>query len=73
MNVDVKMLTLASIYLIKVNNGNTRTIREICLRRYYTIGVFIVNFEQISNIVWVFSLLSERVSLFGHHKRANTA
>ena len=40
----------ASIYLLKVNNGNTRTTPIRCF------GVFIVNFEQISYIFLVFPL-----------------
>ena len=39
------------IYFFRVNNGNTR---RMCL----TPGVFIVNFEQILNIVLVFLLLT---------------
>ena len=57
----------ASIYLFKVNNGNTRTMCEICSKLTITIpkqnqwrrsGVFIVNFEQISHIVLVVPLLA---------------
>ena len=40
------------IYLLKVNNRNTRTRCEICS------GVFIVNFEHISHLVLVFLLLA---------------
>ena len=55
----------AGTYLLKVNNRNTRTRCEICLklttktperchwRRY---GVFIVSFEYISHLVLVFLL-----------------
>ena len=55
------------IYLLKINNRNTRTRSEICSkftkktperrpqRRY---GVFIVNFENISQLVLVFLLLT---------------
>ena len=39
----------AGIYLLKVNNRNTRTSCE-----WRRSGVFIVNFEQISNLVLVF-------------------
>ena len=54
----------ASIYLFKVNNENTKTMREICskltintsVRRGF--AVFIVNFEQVSHIVLVFPLLN---------------
>ena len=57
----------AYIYLIKVNNGNTRKVSEICSeltiktleRRYWRrSGVFIVNFEQILHIFLVFPLLA---------------
>ena len=53
--------------LIKVNSGNSRTIREICSKlsikapkRHHgrRSGVFIVTFEQIPNIVLVFLLLT---------------
>ena len=37
------------IYLVKVNNGNTRTRCGICLK-----FIFIVNFEHISHLVLVF-------------------
>ena len=62
-----KILNLASIYLLKVNNENTRTKSEICpkltiktperlqLRRS---GVPIANFEQISHFLWIFPLLT---------------
>ena len=51
----------AGIYLLKVNNGNTRTRREICLkltikspdwRQWRLSGVFIVKFEQICSGVF---------------------
>ena len=53
----------AGIYLLKVNNRNTRTRCEICLkltikipeRRHWR---FIVNFEHISHRVLVFLLLT---------------
>ena len=57
----------AGIYFFKVNNGNTKTMCEICskltmntpeLRQWRRSGVVIVNFEQISNIVLVFPLLT---------------
>ena len=62
-----KMLISAGIYLLKVNNRNTRTRCEICSkltirtserhqwRRY---GVFIVNFEHISHLVLLLLLLT---------------
>ena len=55
------------IYLLKVNNRNTRTRCEICSkltvktpeRRYWRrSSVFIVNFEHISHLVQVFLLLT---------------
>ena len=49
-----KDIVPAGVYLIKVYNGKTRTVYEI-LRRS---SVFIVNFEQISDVVLVFPLLS---------------
>ena len=57
----------AGIYLLKVNNRNTRTRCEICSkltintpeRRYWRrSGVFIVNFEHISHLALVFLLLT---------------
>ena len=55
------------IYVLKVNNSNTRTMCEICSeltrntpeQRYQgRSGVFIVNFQQISPIVLVFLLFT---------------
>ena len=55
------------IYLLKVNNRNTRTRREICSkltiktperRHWRRPGVFIVNFEHLSHLVLVFLLLT---------------
>ena len=57
----------ADIYLLKVNNRNTRTRCEICSkltintpesRHWRRSGVFIVNFEHISHLVLVFLLLT---------------
>ena len=57
----------AGIYLLKVNNRNTRTRCEICSkltintperRHWRRSGVFIVNFEHISYLVLVFLLLT---------------
>ena len=57
----------ADIYLFKVNNENTITMREICLklviktperRQWRRYGVCIANFEQISYIVLLFPLLT---------------
>ena len=59
--------TPAGIYLFKVNNRNTRTLREICSklkiktpeRRHWPCsGVFIVNFEHTSRLVLVSLLLT---------------
>ena len=58
----------AGIYLLKVNNKNTGTIVEIYSKltirtpersHSHSSGVFIVNFEHISHLVLVFSLLTE--------------
>ena len=56
---------LASIYLSKVNNRNTRKKCEICskltikiLERRRHCCVFIVNFDHISHLFLVFSLLN---------------
>ena len=55
-----------SIYLLKVNNRDTRAKCKICLkltiktpelRQWRRTGVFIVNFEHISHLVLVFLLL----------------
>ena len=60
------------IYLLKVNNRNTRTRCEICSkltartleRRYWRrSGVFVVNFEHISHLVLVFLLLTLNMQL----------
>ena len=57
----------ASIYLLKVNNRNTRTRCEICSKltinipeqsRWRHFDVFIVNFEHVSHFVLVFLLLT---------------
>ena len=57
----------ADIYLLKVNNRNTRTRRGTCSkiaiktteRRLWRFsGVFIVNFEHISHLVLMFQLLT---------------
>ena len=64
----VSLLSLfAGIYLLKVNNRNTRRRCETCSkltiktpeeRRWCRSGIFIVNFEHISNPVLVFLLLT---------------
>ena len=57
----------AGNYMFKVNNKNTRTRCEICSkltikmperRQWRRFGVFIVNFEHISQLVLVFLLLT---------------
>ena len=57
----------AGIYLLKVNNRNTRARFEICSkviikiperRQWRCFGVFIVNFEYISHLALVFLLLT---------------
>ena len=57
----------AGIYLLKVNNGNPRKMCEICSkltiktpeqRHWRSSGIFIVDFEQILQIVLVFPLLT---------------
>ena len=58
---------VASIYLLKINNRNTRTKSEICSkltiktpeqRHWRRSGVFIANFEHILHFVLVFLLLT---------------
>ena len=55
------------IYMFEINNGNPRTISEPCLkltikileqRQWHCSGVFIGNFEQISDIVPIFVALT---------------
>ena len=57
----------AEIYLLKVNNRNSRARCEICSkltinipqrRQWRRSGIFIVNFEQISHLALVFLLLT---------------
>ena len=51
----------AGIYLLKVNNRNSRTRCEICSKltiKWRRPSVFIVNFEHISHLVLVFPLLT---------------
>ena len=68
LNAVFMVLFLADIYLLKVNNRNTRTRCGICSNltiktpeRYSSwcrTGAFIVNFEHISYLVLVFLLLT---------------
>ena len=61
----ISLPTPLDIYLLKVNDRNTRTRCEICLkltiktperRQLRSSGVFIVNFEHVSHLVLVFLL-----------------
>ena len=61
------IFTPAGIYMLKVNNRNTKTRREICSKLTRKIPerrhrrrsvIFIVIFEHISHLVLVFLLLS---------------
>ena len=54
---------MTGISLLKVNNGKTKTICEICSKLTITTpecrsGVFIVDFKQISHIVMLFQFLT---------------
>ena len=60
-------ITPKNIYLFKTNNGNIRTMQEICSkltiktsewRQWCRSGVFLINFEHISNIFPTFPLLT---------------
>ena len=55
------VLNPAGIYLLKVNNRNTRTRWKICSKLTIKIrsGIFIVNFEHISHLALVFLLLTQ--------------
>ena len=62
-----KYIDPAGIYLLKVNNRNTRLMCEICSklniktperRHWRRSGVFIVNLEHISHLVLVFLLFT---------------
>ena len=66
-NFAFQLFILAGIYLLKVNNRNTATRCEICLkltiktperRQWRRSGVFIVNFEHISHLAVVLLLLT---------------
>ena len=63
----IMILYLASIYLLKVNNRNTRTRCEICSkltikiperRHWRRSGIFFVNFEHNSHLVLMLLLLT---------------
>ena len=65
-----EQLLMQWIYLLKFNNRNTRTRREICLeltiktpkrRHWRRSGVFIANFEHISHFVLVLLLLTSNM------------
>ena len=51
------------IYLLKVNNRNTRIRCEKCSRQRRRSGIFIVNFEHILHLVLVFLLLTLNILL----------
>ena len=66
-NSKIVVIYPAGTYLFKVNNGNARTMYEICSKatiktperwQWRRFGVFIVNLEQISHIVLLFFLLT---------------
>ena len=48
----------ASNYMLKVNNRNTRTRCEICLKLTIKTTVFIVNFEHIFHLILLSLLLT---------------
>ena len=65
--LEILCILPASIYMVKVNNGNTRTRCEICseltikapeLSQWRRSGIYIVNFEHISHLGLVFLLLT---------------
>ena len=69
-NNNNKVFIPAGIYLLKVNNRNTRTWSEICSkliiktpewRHWRRSGVFTVNIEHISHLVLVFQLLTSNI------------
>ena len=66
----LRILIPAGIYLLIVNNRNTRTRCEICSKltiktlerhHWHRSGFFIVNFEHISHLVLKFQLLTLNV------------
>ena len=61
----IQAVILAGIYLLKVNNRNTRTRCEICSKltiktsercKWHLSGIFTLNFEHISHLALVFLL-----------------
>ena len=63
---------LAGLYMLKDNDRNTRTRCDICQkltiktpkrRQWHRFGVFIVNFEHISDLVLLFLLLTLSIRL----------
>ena len=71
-NLCIKDICSAGIYLLRVNNRNTRTRCEICSklttktrewRQWHRSGVFIVNFEHIPHLLLVFLLLTLNIWL----------
>ena len=66
----ILIINPAGIHLLKANNRNTRTRCEICSkstiktwRQWRRSGVFIINFERISQLVPVFLLLTLNMQL----------
>ena len=61
-NTAISKMIPANIYLLKVNNRNTRTRREVCsklkIKTPDDVTVFIVNFEHVSHPFLVFLLLT---------------
>ena len=61
-NTAISKMIPANIYLLKVNNGNTRIRREVCsklkIKTPDDVTVFIVNFEHVSHPFLVFLLLT---------------
>ena len=61
-NTVISKMIPANIYLLKVNNRNTRTRREIYsklkIKTPDDVAVFIVNFEHVSHPFLVFLLLT---------------
>ena len=63
--MEIAVIIPAGNYMLNVNNRNTRTMCEICLKLTKKIlerlhlrrsGIFIANFEHISHLVIVFLL-----------------